>query len=361
MDQFTSKTFLPENSSLGMLDRNGVILYRFPDAAKWIGTNVSDLPNIKAIMAREEGVTQAMGMDGTERLYAFKRLDGQTGVGFAYVGIREAHVFAEAYAILFRSLALLGFVTVLSMLTAWSLGARFIMKPINDLMIVVEKVASGDLNAQVDLGKRSDEMGRLAKAFNEMAAELRHREAEHNESEERLRKLYAEHKLILDSVWEGIFVLDMNGNHTFVNSSAAKMLGYEIEELIGTFGHSTWHHSRADGSPYPEADCPIHYTLKDGQARSVRDDIFWRRDGRGFPAECMTAPIVVDGAVVGAVVSFLDVTEPRNARKELEVARERLELALAGGALGLWDLNVRTGEAVLNEQAASILGYLLTK
>ena len=53
--------------------------------------------------------------------------------------------------------------------------------------------------------------------------------AERKRTEDNLQKLYAENKLILDSAWEGIFGIDRDGNHTFVNPSAARILGYEIE------------------------------------------------------------------------------------------------------------------------------------
>ncbi len=60
--------------------------------------------------------------------------------------------------------------------------------------------------------------------------------------------------------------LDLEGNHTFVNPSAARMLGYEVEELLGQHSHTTWHHSKPDGSPYPEEDCPIYATSEMGKS-----------------------------------------------------------------------------------------------
>lgn len=144
---------------------------------------------------------------------------------------------------------------------------------------------------------------------------------ERKKTEENLQKLYAEKKLILDSAWEGMFGIDRNGNHTFVNPSAARMLGYEIEELIGRHSHSVWHHSRPDGSPYPEEDCPIYSVLRKGTLHHARDEVVWRKDGSSFLAEFMSAPIIHDGEIAGAVVSFFDVTEPRKARQALLEAR----------------------------------------
>ena len=63
-----------------------------------------------------------------------------------------------------------------------------------------------------------------------------------------LKHLEQHHALILQAAGEGIFGLDLDGRHTFVNPAAAKMLGYEPQELIGQPSHSLWHHTKADGT-----------------------------------------------------------------------------------------------------------------
>jgi transcriptional regulator with PAS, ATPase and Fis domain len=98
------------------------------------------------------------------------------------------------------------------------------------------------------------------------------------QAEEVLRKLNWSNELILTPADEGIFGLDREGKHTFVNPSASKMLGYEVRELIGKPGHTIWHHSKPDGSPYPEHESPIFMTIKDGIAHNVTGEVFWRKD-----------------------------------------------------------------------------------
>lgn len=62
----------------------------------------------------------------------------------------------------------------------------------------------------------------------------------------------------------------------FENPAAAKMLGYEIKELIGQSAHEIMHHSHTNGSPYHKERCPIYAMLHDGQMR---------RDPRSFLAQ----------------------------------------------------------------------------
>ena len=132
--------------------------------------------------------------------------------------------------------------------------------------------------------------------------------------EEALERLNRQHEMVLKSAGEGIFGLDLDGNATFVNPAAARMTGWEAEELVGRPQHDILHHTKPDGSPYPRAECPIHAALKDKTIHVRDDEIFWRKDGTSFPVEYMSSPILQDGEVVGAVVTFKDITK----RKALE-------------------------------------------
>ena len=115
--------------------------------------------------------------------------------------------------------------------------------------------------------------------------------------------------LILASVEEGIYGADAQGFVTFANPAAERTLGWESVELIGRPMHETLHHSRADGSPYPRDECPIHKTLADGVVHHVSEEVFWRKDGSAFPVSYTSSPMWDDGRIVGAVITFRDQSE----------------------------------------------------
>jgi PAS domain S-box-containing protein len=124
-------------------------------------------------------------------------------------------------------------------------------------------------------------------------------------------------RLILDSAGEGIYGMATDGRITFVNAATCRMLGFTPEEMIGQISHPLIHHHRPDGSFYPIEECPMRAACQAGEVRRVDDECLWRKDGTSFPVEYATTPIVKDGRILGAVVSFTDITERKRAEQEL--------------------------------------------
>ncbi|KAI9133018.1 PAS domain-containing sensor histidine kinase [Acaryochloris sp. CCMEE 5410] len=142
-----------------------------------------------------------------------------------------------------------------------------------------------------------------------------------------LEQLRRQNELILNSVGEGIYGLDLEGNVTFVNPAAAEMIGWQTSDLIGQSMHRVLHHSHPDGSHYPRQTCPIYAAFKDGVVHRVTDEVFWRKDGTSFPVEYISTPMQDEqGQIVGAVVTFRDVSERQWAERILQQTNEALEL-----------------------------------
>lgn len=140
-------------------------------------------------------------------------------------------------------------------------------------------------------------------------------------TEEALHWLSRQVKLILDSAGEGIFGLDLGGSITFANPAAARMLDHEERELVGRPHHAAFHDRRGDGEPVSVEQCAIHATLRDGLPRQVTDEVFRRRDGTLFPVDYTATPALEGERIVGAVVTFRDIT----ARREAEASLRRAE------------------------------------
>jgi diguanylate cyclase (GGDEF)-like protein/PAS domain S-box-containing protein len=131
-------------------------------------------------------------------------------------------------------------------------------------------------------------------------------------------------RYMLDAAAQAVFGLDLQGMCTLANPAATAILGYGAEELVGRDMHLVIHHSYPDGSPYPASACPIYDALRSGTSTTVDDEVFWRADGSAFPAEYQCEPIIRAATVLGAVVTFTDMTERR--RREAEALSRQLEL-----------------------------------
>src|ERR1700722_13592239 len=124
---------------------------------------------------------------------------------------------------------------------------------------------------------------------------------------------------ILDSVSEGVHVIDMNGVIIAENTASSIMFGWnDADSLVGRPGHETIHHHHADNSTFPVEDCPIHATLSDGKYRHVHDDAFWRKDNTCFPVEYKCAPLRDKaGDMYGVTVVFRDISERKKAEQQI--------------------------------------------
>ena len=162
-------------------------------------------------------------------------------------------------------------------------------------------------------------------------------------------------ELILSATTEGIYGVDLQGNITFVNPAAARTIGCDPEALIGQPAHAVLRHSKADGAPYPEEECPVCVALGDGGMRRAADEMFWRRDGISFPVEYTATPIRENGSVVGGLVVFHDVTESKRAEESLCW----LEKAVHTMQLGVTITDVNGEILYTNHAEANMHGYLV--
>ncbi len=165
-------------------------------------------------------------------------------------------------------------------------------------------------------------------------------------------------RLILDSAAEAIFGCNPEGTCLFSNRAAARLLGYDDPaELLGKNMHALEHHTRADGTPYPIEECPIYMGFQKGQGVHRDDEVYWRKDGTSFPVEFWSHPIFRDGRTLAAVITFIDITERKQAEEALRKSEERWRSVYENSAIGLalTDLNGRF--LATNSAYQKMLGY----
>ena len=170
-----------------------------------------------------------------------------------------------------------------------------------------------------------------------------------------IKKLKQQLSLILNATLDGMMGLDLDGNHTFVNDVAVKMLGFSQDELIGKNGHQLWHHTKTDGSYYPFEECSLHHALKNGKS-ARREDLFWRKDGTSFEVEVAQNPIIENGRITGAVLSFHDITEKNRFKRTAEHEHQLSDIFMKTLGTIVMTLDLDGNITMINEQGAKLLG-----
>ncbi|MEW5743942.1 MAG: EAL domain-containing protein [Nitrospirota bacterium] len=172
-----------------------------------------------------------------------------------------------------------------------------------------------------------------------------------------LERISTQNALILESAAEGIFGVDTGGNFTFVNTAAARMLGYEVDELIGRHSHPLCHGLRPDGSPYAERECIIYKTIREGTPQTSSDDVFVRKDGAVFPVEYTSMPLIEHGRVTGAVVTFRDIAERKRAEQAIRESEEKYRELVQNASSIIIKVDRQGRITFFNEFAQTFYGY----
>ncbi len=179
------------------------------------------------------------------------------------------------------------------------------------------RIGQGDLSRSIEVNAESG--GSVLAGLSEMQAKLRDHQFQNTQIQKELADSKSKLNRLLNHLAEGVYEVDTSGNCTFVNHSFLTMLGYRNEsEILGKNVHALIHHHRPDGREYPNHDCKIYRAFRANQEVNVADEVFWRKDGSPVPVEYWSVPVVQDGKLLGATVTFVDISSRKAAEARIE-------------------------------------------
>lgn len=264
-----------------------------------------------------------------ERLYVNAREIRLEGFEWVVISaIPEGLLLSNVVKSIYMTVFIVALTLLLSVLI-YNFVAGRLLRPINSLLKVSEALSSGDLSRRAEIS-RNDEIGNISQSLNKVADKMQflinNLEANVAERTEQLHDAYTtleesknKLQLLLDSTAEGIYGIDLDGCCTFCNVSCVKLLGYNSqEELLGKNMHWQIHHSLRDGTTFPVDECTINQSIKQGKGLSSDDEVLWKADGSFFEAEYHSYPQIRNDKVIGAVVTFMDITERKQRVKEIQ-------------------------------------------
>jgi PAS domain S-box-containing protein len=269
-----SLTPLPDGATMSLVDRNGVLLARTPPAPDRIGTPAREAPFNQAMVAQRQGVMEATGVDGVQRLHGFAPLFASADL-FAVVGLPWQEAYRRADRLFWRETLFTLLAFALAAIIALFSANVWIRRPIAGLQDAVGRMKRGDLSARVASGRGSSpELRELATDFNDMAGTLERRQAALEASEARFRA-------VVETAADGIVTIDAHGIVQSVNPEAERLFGYRNDELVG--------HNVKTLMPSPDREHHDEYLaryLRTGVAKIIgigREVTGQRQDGSAVP------------------------------------------------------------------------------
>jgi len=162
---------------------------------------------------------------------------------------------------------------------------------------------------------------------------------------------------VMDTLGEGVYMLDKEGRCTYLNQEAEAIIGWNFDELRGKKLHNVIHSHMPDGSTVAEEDCPVHLCMKTARIYRSENDYFQNKNGTIFPIAIVASPMLEDGEVIGSVAAFQDISERKQHEEQLRQSdiRQRMLLDNAADAVLITQLDERWDYA--NDHALALLGY----
>ena len=190
LNQFAAEIALPQDSTLTVIDRKGIVLARHPERGKWVGQVAPEAPLIQGLAENlDEDTAQVVGGDNVSRLYAFTVLRAAGGAAYVSVGIPTEIAFAASNRVLRVTMAGLALAAAFVLAMAWFGADLLILRRVNLVLGATERLSKGDLSVRTGLPHGPGELNLLGYGFDQMAETLQLREKERTIAEEEIRTL----------------------------------------------------------------------------------------------------------------------------------------------------------------------------
>ena len=230
------------------------------------------------------------------------------------------------------------------------LTAQWVIAPLLRLQQAAQEVAMGEFDRPVEI-HRSDEVGELARSFNQMKVQLKTFFIAFEQSERKIAQL-------LESVPIGVATLDENSRLTYVNPAGQRL--FPLEAVAGAahadFPEIYQIYLAGTHDLFPFDQLPGIRALKGEFVTNQLLEV--HRQDEVILLEVQAAPILDDrGQVIHAITVFQDISERQRAEAAIQRSEEQLRLTMEFGQIGSWSWNIATGKDIWNDNMFTLLGY----
>ena len=305
----------PDNATVAVLEPDGAVALSAAVTPSRLGQPLLAGGQFEQLAAATGGATVS-DVAGTRWLYALSAPAASPLLGLRVAaGVPLSTATAGPDAALRRSLLLLAMVALLAFVLAWWAGRRWVGR-LSHLAAAAARLSAGDLTARVS-ADATDEVGRLASAFDSMAAELQRRSEELQRREQRFRAL-------IENSTELVTIVDAESRMVYVSPSVERLLGYPVEHFASSIGFGFLH-----DDDLPRVQQEFMRAVTQTGLHHLADVRLQHADGSWRWFDATLNNLLGDPAVGGIVCTLHDVTERRQALGEARAARESYEALFA--------------------------------
>ncbi len=342
---------LPAGGAFVVIDRNGTILDRFPDPTQWVGEPVPEHQLTQQILSDPGGGSHDLvGLDGIRRLYVYAPIQGTANGIFVAIGIPQSVAYAQADSILARNLIGLGIVTLLALLALFLMSNSLILRPLQRLLTVTNRLASGDLGARANPGAAAAEIYQLGESFNEMAASLERNTAQ-------LRQAEANYRSLVEHIPAITYrsPLDGQARTVYISPQIHDVLGYDPDEW--TSDPNFWERHLAP-EDHDRVMAEWNQFINDQNKKTwasvyrmtgAQGQIVWLRDEASLIYDRLSDTEILQG------VRF-DITEAERLQESIRQERDLLEKITQTSPAAILAVEADGQITFANAQAGAILG-----
>ncbi len=188
--RLSERSFAP-GGNLTVADRNGVILARYPDPGRFVGTRIPDDYQY-LVRATQPGTLELTSQDGTRRILAFFPPVDKKRDLYVSAGLSTEEEFRSVNRATYVGVAVILFTCLAVFLAAALTARRSIQMPVNRLLETVQAWRGADENARTDMKAEEGEFGQLGQAIDAYMDELRAARRQRRRDEERQKLLMGE-------------------------------------------------------------------------------------------------------------------------------------------------------------------------
>ena len=177
--------------------------------------------------------------------------------------------------------------------------------------------------------------------------------SERLQQQEALNKAEVKYHTLIESLSEGVVMINVNGSIAASNKRGAEILGFTPEELSGkVIASQHWQAIHEDGTEFKLEDFPAIVTLNTGREQNNVVMGIAKKEGGVAWLSINSRPFFREGFTLpeGVVASFTEITESIK-------SKQRYTYALKASSDAIWDMDMDTGSTYRSDNFTKLTGY----